>query len=107
MRCAISRVEVEGDSLPFTITSLAVPEGGAVTVDASGSSQFVSGLLLSGARFEKGITVKHEGGPLPSLPHIEMTCAMLREAGCRGRRRPEQMDGSPRANRGARLAHRA
>ncbi|MFS0221584.1 3-phosphoshikimate 1-carboxyvinyltransferase [Corynebacterium striatum] len=74
-------VEVEGDSLPFTITSLAVPEGGVVTVDASGSSQFVSGLLLSGARFEKGITVKHEGGPLPSLPHIEMTCAMLREAG--------------------------
>lgn len=74
-------VEVEGEGLPFAISSTSVPVGGAVTIDASGSSQFVSGLLLSGARFGEGITVTHEGGPLPSLPHIEMTCAMLRQAG--------------------------
>ncbi|MGV0391209.1 3-phosphoshikimate 1-carboxyvinyltransferase [Corynebacterium phoceense] len=74
-------VEVEGDALPFTVTSHGIPEGGTVTVDASGSSQFVSGLLLSAPRYAQGITVVHEGGTLPSLPHIEMTCAMLREAG--------------------------
>ncbi|QPK79698.1 3-phosphoshikimate 1-carboxyvinyltransferase [Corynebacterium lizhenjunii] len=76
-------VEVEGDSLPFTLRSADVPAGGQVTIDASASSQFVSGLLLSGARYREGITVRHEGGTLPSLPHIEMTCDMLRQAGVR------------------------
>ncbi|MDK8525193.1 3-phosphoshikimate 1-carboxyvinyltransferase [Corynebacterium sp. MSK150] len=76
-------VEVDGDSLPFTVRSHGVPEGGEVTIDASGSSQFVSGLLLAGACFKKGITVTHEGGPLPSMPHVEMTVGMLRQAGVR------------------------
>ena len=76
-------VEVDGDSLPFTVRSHGVPEGGEVTIDASGSSQFVSGLLLAGARFAQGITVTHEGGPLPSMPHVEMTVGMLRQAGVR------------------------
>lgn len=74
-------VQVEGDSLPFTIVSTSVPQGGEVTVDASGSSQFISGLLLSAARYTDGITLKHEGGQLPSLPHIDMTVDMLRQAG--------------------------
>jgi len=52
-----------------------------VTIDASASSQFVSGLLLSGARYRHGLTVHHDGKPVPSLPHIEMTVAMLREVG--------------------------
>lgn len=78
-------VGVEGDSLPCTIISRGVPEGGEVVVDASASSQFISGLLLSGARYRRGITVIHRGGALPSLPHIEMTVAMLREAGVRVR----------------------
>jgi 3-phosphoshikimate 1-carboxyvinyltransferase len=55
--------------------------GGPVTIDASASSQFVSGLLLSGARYEQGLTVHHDGKPVPSLPHIEMTVLMLRAAG--------------------------
>jgi len=55
--------------------------GGQVDIDASGSSQFVSGLLLAGARFERGLTVRHTGRTLPSLPHIEMTVAVLRAAG--------------------------
>ena len=76
-------VEVDGDSLPFTVRSHGIPEGGEVTIDASGSSQFVSGLLLAGARFAQGITVTHEGGPLPSMPHVEMTVGMLRQAGVR------------------------
>jgi 3-phosphoshikimate 1-carboxyvinyltransferase len=53
-----------------------------VRIDASGSSQFVSGLLLAAARYDKGIEVVHAGDePVPSAPHIEMTLAMLRMAG--------------------------
>ena len=74
-------VEVSADTLPMTVTSTGVPAGGELTIDASGSSQFVSGLLLSAPRYEQGITVRHEGGTLPSMPHIDMTVAMLRQAG--------------------------
>jgi 3-phosphoshikimate 1-carboxyvinyltransferase len=55
--------------------------GGLVEIDSSASSQFVSALLLVGARFERGVEVRHVGDRLPSLPHIQMTVQMLREAG--------------------------
>lgn len=74
-------VRVTGDALPFTVSGTGTVEGGAVEIDASGSSQFVSGLLLSGARFRRGLTVRHRGAPVPSMPHIDMTVAMLRDAG--------------------------
>ena len=68
--------------MPFTVRGTGTVAGGLVTVDASGSSQFVSGLLLAGARYEKGIEVVHDGlNPVPSNPHIEMTMDMLRAAG--------------------------
>ncbi|WP_156229346.1 3-phosphoshikimate 1-carboxyvinyltransferase [Corynebacterium comes] len=76
-------VNVTGNTLPFTVEGNGAPEGGAVEIDASGSSQFVSGLLLAAPRFAEGITVRHTGRKLPSLPHIEMTVAMLRLAGVR------------------------
>lgn len=76
-------VKVTGDTLPFTVEGEGTPAGGAVEIDASGSSQFVSGLLLVAPRFAEGITVHHTGGKLPSLPHIEMTVDMLRRAGVR------------------------
>ncbi|MEU5697134.1 3-phosphoshikimate 1-carboxyvinyltransferase [Actinosynnema sp. NPDC020468] len=72
--------DVEGDALPFTLHGKGGLPGGLVTIDASASSQFVSGLLLSGARYESGVTVAHDGKPVPSLPHIEMTVSMLRDA---------------------------
>lgn len=74
-------VRLDGDALPFTLHGTGTVPGGEVTIDASASSQFVSGLLLSGARYERGVTVHHDGKPVPSLPHIEMTVAMLRDAG--------------------------
>ena len=74
-------VDIKGDSLPLTITPHGVPEGAEVTIDASASSQFVSGLLLAGARYRYGISVRHEGGTVPSQPHILMTIGMLRDAG--------------------------
>ncbi|SDD56234.1 3-phosphoshikimate 1-carboxyvinyltransferase [Sanguibacter gelidistatuariae] len=67
--------------LPFTITGSGAVRGGSVDVDASASSQFVSGLLLAAARFDQGLTLRHTGTTLPSLPHIDMTVALLREAG--------------------------
>jgi 3-phosphoshikimate 1-carboxyvinyltransferase len=73
--------DITGDTLPFTVHGTGALTGGAVTIDASASSQFVSGLLLSGARYAGGVTVHHDGKPVPSMPHIEMTVAMLREAG--------------------------
>ena len=73
-----------GDALPFVLHGSGGLAGGEVTLDASASSQFVSGLLLSGARYDKGLVVRHHsasGTPLPSLPHISMTVDMLRAAG--------------------------
>jgi 3-phosphoshikimate 1-carboxyvinyltransferase len=72
---------VDGDRLPFTLHATGGLRGGEVVIDASASSQFVSGLLLSGARYEKGVTVVHDGKPVPSLPHIDMSVDMLRTAG--------------------------
>lgn len=74
-------VDIKGDSLPLTITPHGVPEGAEVTIDASASSQFVSGLLLAGARYRYGLSVRHEGGTVPSQPHILLTIGMLRDAG--------------------------
>ena len=77
-------VPVDGDALPFVLHGTGRVGGGAVTVDASASSQFVSGLLLAGARYERGVLVRHRGAagrPVPSLPHVEMTVHMLREHG--------------------------
>lgn len=76
-------VEVDGstDGLPFTVRGDGQVRGGTVTIDASTSSQFVSALLLSGARFTDGVTVRHDGKAVPSLPHIQMTIEVLRDAG--------------------------
>ncbi|WP_045746615.1 3-phosphoshikimate 1-carboxyvinyltransferase [Actinoplanes rectilineatus] len=67
--------------LPLTVRGAGLIEGGEAVIDASGSSQFVSGLLLSAARFTKGLTLRHEGPPVPSAPHLRMTTHMLRAAG--------------------------
>ncbi|HEY0888337.1 MAG TPA: 3-phosphoshikimate 1-carboxyvinyltransferase [Nocardioides sp.] len=74
-------VTVEGDALPFTVAGRGSVPGGVVTIDASASSQFVSALLLAGARYDRGVDVRHAGPPVPSLPHIDMTIAVLREHG--------------------------
>ncbi|THG28550.1 3-phosphoshikimate 1-carboxyvinyltransferase [Naasia lichenicola] len=68
-------------TLPFTVHGTGRIEGGEIQIDASASSQFVSGLLLAAARFERGLTLRHTGEHLPSLPHIEMTIAVLRDRG--------------------------
>ena len=71
---------VDEDSLPFRVDP---PKtlGDRAEIDASGSSQFVSGLLLIAPRLPRGLTLRHTGERLPSLPHIAMTVAMLRARG--------------------------
>jgi 3-phosphoshikimate 1-carboxyvinyltransferase len=70
-----------GGGLPLTVHGTGEVAGGEVVIDASASSQFVSGLLLAAPRFTHGITVRHHGPPVPSAPHLRMTVQMLRAAG--------------------------
>jgi 3-phosphoshikimate 1-carboxyvinyltransferase len=80
-------------ALPFTVRGTGSVRGGTVVLDASGSSQLVSGLLLAAPRFAGGVEVRHEGPPVPSLPHIEMTLRMLELAGAE-----VAASGAPRPN---------
>jgi 3-phosphoshikimate 1-carboxyvinyltransferase len=68
-------------AVPFAVRGTGSLAGGVVTLDASASSQFVSGLLLAAPRFDKGVEVRHRGPRVPSAPHIAMTVQMLRGAG--------------------------
>lgn len=77
-------VEVRDDGkrrLPFSIYGAGKVSGGDLEIDASASSQFVSGLLLAAPRFTNGLTLRHTGEQVPSLPHIEMTLDALRARG--------------------------
>ena len=78
-------VDIDDDGrglLPFTVRGHGSAPGGLVEIDSSASSQFVSGLLLTGARWDKGLHLRHIGAvPVPSLPHIAMTVHALRERG--------------------------
>ncbi|HEV7212601.1 MAG TPA: 3-phosphoshikimate 1-carboxyvinyltransferase [Blastococcus sp.] len=65
---------------PFTVHGTGRVRGGAVDVDASESSQIVSGLLLAAPRFDEGLDLRLTGG-VPSMPHVEMTVTTLREHG--------------------------
>jgi 3-phosphoshikimate 1-carboxyvinyltransferase len=74
-------VEVSGSGLPFTIHGTGEVLGGELAIDASESSQFVSGLLLVAARFKTGLTLNHTAKTLPSMPHIDMTIDTLAKRG--------------------------
>jgi 3-phosphoshikimate 1-carboxyvinyltransferase len=71
--------------LPFLVRGRGHVPGGEVVLDASRSSQFVTALLLSAARFEAGATIHHVGQSLPSTPHIDMTIGMLAQHGVKVR----------------------
>ncbi|WP_026530383.1 3-phosphoshikimate 1-carboxyvinyltransferase [Haematomicrobium sanguinis] len=68
-------------ALPFTVHGTGRIDADHVIIDASKSSQFVSALLLVGWRFTHGLHLEHVGKPLPSIDHIAMTVATLREVG--------------------------
>ncbi|MGG5171692.1 3-phosphoshikimate 1-carboxyvinyltransferase [Pseudarthrobacter sp. J1738] len=68
-------------SLPFAVSGTGEVKGGHIVIDASASSQFVSALLLVGARFTEGLHLEHVGQTVPSLDHINMTVEVLRQVG--------------------------
>jgi 3-phosphoshikimate 1-carboxyvinyltransferase len=67
--------------MPYAVNGTGSVRGGKVTLDASSSSQFVSALLLAGARYDDGVDIRHDGKPVPSQPHIDMSVGMLRDRG--------------------------
>jgi 3-phosphoshikimate 1-carboxyvinyltransferase len=71
----------EGGGLPLTVHGTGRVRGGEVTIDASQSSQLVSGLLLAAPEYDRGVVVHHVGAPVPSAPHLSMTVQMLRAVG--------------------------
>ncbi len=77
----VNVIDKNGGKLPFSIISEGEIIGGELEIDASESSQFISALMLVGAKFKNGLTIKHVGKNLPSLPHIQMTIEMLKEVG--------------------------
>lgn len=77
-------VDVNDDgrrALPFSLYGTGEVPGGEIVIDASASSQFVSGLLLAAPRFTSGLRLRHAGERLPSMPHIAMTIRTLAERG--------------------------
>ncbi|WP_460790700.1 3-phosphoshikimate 1-carboxyvinyltransferase [Microbacterium lacusdiani] len=68
-------------ALPFTVRGHGHIRGGEIAIDASASSQFVSGLLLAAPRFDVGLHLRHTGARLPSIPHIDMTVEALARRG--------------------------
>ena len=68
-------------AVPFVVHGRGRVTGGTVTLDASSSSQLISGLMLAAPRFETGLEITHHGERFPSAPHIAMTAAMLTAAG--------------------------
>ena len=79
-------IEIEHDgrySLPMIVKGKGQIPGGSLTIDASASSQFLSALLLIAPSTRDGIVATHKGGPLPSMPHIDMTVQMLRDFGAK------------------------
>jgi 3-phosphoshikimate 1-carboxyvinyltransferase len=81
LRALGAELDDSGGRLPLTVHGRGRVRGGSVTMDASASSQFISALLLAGARYDEGVTVRHDGKPVPSEPHILMTVEALRDAG--------------------------
>ncbi|MDR1432368.1 MAG: 3-phosphoshikimate 1-carboxyvinyltransferase, partial [Propionibacteriaceae bacterium] len=74
-------VDVSGAALPFSITGPDSESATEVRLDSAPTSQFISGLLLIGAKRTRGLRIVHQGPPLPSRPHISMTALMLKARG--------------------------
>jgi 3-phosphoshikimate 1-carboxyvinyltransferase len=66
-----ARLPPDGGSLPLTLRRRGEP-GGRTTLDASRSSQFLSGLLMVAPRLPAGLELAL-AGPVVSRPYVELT----------------------------------
>lgn len=90
---------IDGDRVPLVVHGAGGIRGGEVTVDASSSSQLVSGLLLASPRYDQGVRVRHVGARVPSAPHLEMTVRALRASGATVEMTPNEWRVAPGALR--------
>lgn len=72
--------EITGDLLPVDVIGRGALAGGRVRIDASGSSQFVSGLLMCAARFDRGLRLEPVAD-VPNRGHIRMTTNAMTDRG--------------------------
>ena len=96
-------VDIDGDGLPFSVRGGGAVAGGTVEIDASGSSQFVSGLLLSGAAFTDGLAIVHTGESVPVGPargDDEWRCCATRASASTTRRTTGGRSPRPNPRRG-------
>lgn len=73
-------VDVKGDGLPLEVVATGGVRGGKVTVGGSATSQFLSGLLLSGPYFSEGLDLVAEGHTV-SRPYLAITVATMASFG--------------------------
>ncbi len=71
----------EPGKLPFTMDARELGTGRTVDIDASGSSQFISALLLAAPALPGGLHLRAAEGHIASPDHINMTVQTLRELG--------------------------
>lgn len=67
--------------LPFSIDPATFTARDELLIDASGSSQFISAMLLAAPGMPGGLNLRAAQGPVASPEHIEMTVQTLRDLG--------------------------
>lgn len=77
-----------GDGTPPVIIQGGDRQGGAVTLDCSQSSQYLSSLLMMGALLDKGLSITLPG-PAVSAPYIDLTMDIMAKFNVSARRLDE------------------
>ncbi len=67
----------ENDSLPATVFPPGKIEQTEIVTEKLPSSQIISGLMMSFAKSDSGLEIRHNG-KIPSLPYVEMTRKLMR-----------------------------
>ncbi len=93
--------EIDGEGLPLTIDASGLA-GGEIDVDASVSSQFLSGLLMAAPLARASATLRF--GALVSAPYLELTLEMMSAFGVRVERSEGAFAVAPQGYRAVELA---
>ena len=88
-------IAAHDDRPPFTVRGVGRVRGGAVRLDASQSSQFLSALLMAGSQYDEGLSIDLANGVIPNSNHVAMTIAMLQTFGVQGVFEPDHYEVHP------------